>query len=109
MATQPKAPAKAAQHEAAHPVADETPPTAAAPAAPAPVRTIADEQRERSAEIQAEGTEKWKQEHDERSAEEKQGRQVEGVAPPAPEGGSWQGSSRTTPQARAAQNPSASR
>ena len=107
MATQPKAPAKAAQHQPEpHPLAaEETAPTAA----PAPVRTIADEQRERSAEIQAEGTEKWKQEHDERSAEEKQGRQVEGVAPPAPEGGSWQGSTRTTPQARAAQNPSASR
>jgi hypothetical protein len=36
-----------------------------------PVRTIADEQRERSEEIQREGIDKWKAAHDERGAEDK--------------------------------------
>ena len=48
---------------------------------------------------------------DERTEEEKAGKQVPGVVSPAPnpEGGSWQGSTRTTPPARAAQNPAAPR
>ena len=113
MASQPKAPAKAAQQHQPepkiyHPPEAETLPEDA-PYTPPPVRTIADEQRERSAEIQAQGVESWKAEHDERSEEDKKPHQVRGVAPPAPEGGSWQGSTRTTPPARAAQNPSASR
>jgi hypothetical protein len=37
-----------------------------------PVETIVDEQRARSAEIEAMGVEAWKAEHDERPAEEKQ-------------------------------------
>jgi hypothetical protein len=45
-----------------------------------PVRTIADEQRERSAEIEAMGVEAWKAAHDERSQEEEQ-HQVPGVSP----------------------------
>ena len=42
-------------------------------------RTVADEQRERSAEIDRAGMEKWKAERDERSEEDKQPRQVEGL------------------------------
>lgn len=76
---------------------------------PAPVETIADEQRKRSEEMASMGVEQWKAEHDERTEEEKAGKQVTGVASPAPESGSWQGSTRTTAPARAAQNPSASR
>lgn len=79
------------------------------PVAAPPVTTIADEQRARSREIAAMGVEKWKAEHDERTEEEKAGKQVPGVAAPAPEGRSWEGSSRTTPAARAAQNPAAPR
>lgn len=85
------------------------PPPESAPPPAAAVRTVADEQRERSEQIAGEGVEKWKAEHDERSEEDKKSHQVPGVAPPAPEGGSWQGSTRSTPAARAAQNPSASR
>lgn len=76
---------------------------------PPPAQTAADEQRQRSDEIARMGVEKWKAEHDERTEEEKAGRQVTGVAPPVPESGSWEGSTRTTPPARAAQNPAASR
>jgi hypothetical protein len=36
-----------------------------------PVKTIADEQRERSEEIMREGLDKWKAAHDERGAEDK--------------------------------------
>lgn len=114
MASTPKTPAKSARP--ARPAADEADEAspadeadAPAPQTPPPVRTIADEQRERSAEIMAVGVEEWKEEHDERSPEERKSHQVPGVAPPAPEGGSWQGSTRSTPAARAAQNPSASR
>ena len=88
------------------------PPATQLPEPPAPpLKTIADEQRARSDEIARAGVEKWKAAHDERTDEEKAGRQVPGVAPPAPnpEGGSWQGSTRTTPPARAAQNPAAPR
>jgi hypothetical protein len=41
--------------------------------------TIADEQRERSAEIEEMGVEDWKAERDERSEEDKKGRVVPGV------------------------------
>jgi hypothetical protein len=47
---------------------------------PAPVKTIADEQRERSDEIQREGVEAWKAKHDERTEDDKKGRVVTGVA-----------------------------
>jgi hypothetical protein len=36
-----------------------------------PVKTIADEQRERSEEMQGEGMQAWKDEHDERDPDEK--------------------------------------
>jgi hypothetical protein len=66
-------------------------PAAAAPKAPAPakpaepdppVQTIADEQRERSAEIERMGSAAWVEAHDERSAEEKKPRAVGGIAQP---------------------------
>jgi hypothetical protein len=47
---------------------------------PPPVKTIADEQRERSDEIAREGVEAWKAKHDERTEDEKKGRVVTGVA-----------------------------
>jgi hypothetical protein len=50
------------------------------PKPPEPVKTIADEQRERSDEIQREGVEAWKAKHDERTEDEKKGRVVTGVA-----------------------------
>lgn len=53
-------------------------------AEPPPVHTIADEQRMRSAEVQAQGVEPWKQAHDERTEEERRPRQVPGVAQPKP-------------------------
>jgi len=49
------------------------------PKPPEPVKTIADEQRERSEEIAREGVEAWKAKHDERTEEEKKGRPVTGV------------------------------
>jgi hypothetical protein len=78
---------------------------------PEPARTIADEQRERSEDIQRQGVEAWKAERDERDPDEKP-RQVSGVsprvndpgAPPTPEAGSWAGSTRSTPEARDAQS-----
>ena len=45
-----------------------------------PVKTIADEQRERSDAMAAEGIDAWKAEHDERTADEKQPKVVPGVA-----------------------------
>jgi hypothetical protein len=63
-----------------------THPAAPAPGAPAtpppdpPVKTIADEQRERSAEIEKEGIEAFKARLDQRTEEEKAGRVVTGVA-----------------------------
>lgn len=75
-----------------------------------PVMTVADEQRARSREIMEMGVENWKAANDERTDEEKAGnKQVPGTAPPAPETGSWTGSTRTTQAARHAQNPAASR
>lgn len=44
-----------------------------------PVRTIADEQRERSAELQDRGVERVKAEHDERTEEDKRSKPVPGV------------------------------
>jgi hypothetical protein len=55
-------------------------PTTPAAKPPEPVKTIADEQRERSEEIAREGVEAWKAKHDERTEEEKKGRVVTGVA-----------------------------
>lgn len=85
-----------------------------APTAENPYPTIAEEQRARSRDIALTGVEDWKDAHDERTEEEKAGKQVPGVAPPAPEhasteAGSWQGSTRTTQAARHAQNPAAPR
>jgi hypothetical protein len=45
-----------------------------------PVRTIADEQRERSAEMEAMGMDAWIAAHDQRSADE-QPQQIPGVSP----------------------------
>ena len=44
-----------------------------------PVKTVRDEQMERSEEIEKVGVEKWKAEHDTRSEEEKRGAVVAGV------------------------------
>jgi hypothetical protein len=106
MATQPK-PQPKPQPE---PEPEDDPPAAATKAEAQPVRTIADEQRERSDQIAREGVEKWKADHDERSPDDKP-KQVPGVSPrqndpgaPAPEGASWAGSTRSTPEARHAQN-----
>lgn len=71
-----------------------------------PVKTVADEQRERSEEIQKQGVEAWKAAHDERSPEERQGRQVPGVVHVTDES-KLKGNS--TPEARAAQHPAAPR
>jgi hypothetical protein len=46
---------------------------------PPPARTIADEQRERSEEIQRKGVEAWKAEHDQRSDEDKTSKPVPGA------------------------------
>lgn len=81
----------------------------------AEMRTIAEEQRARSAVIQTMGVDDWKDAHDDRPPDQRQNRQVPGVGPsaiservaPPPEGGSWAGSTRSTPPARKAQNRSA--
>jgi hypothetical protein len=51
-----------------------------APQPDPPVKTIADEQRERSAEMEAMGMEAWKAAHDDRSLDE-QPQQIPGVSP----------------------------
>jgi hypothetical protein len=66
-------------------------------------RTIADEQRERSDQIARVGVERWKAEHDGRTDEDKQPRQVEGVGPTTVQDG------KSTPEARRYQNPAAPR
>ena len=76
-----------------------------------PVLTVADEQRERSAEIQRVGIDAWKAAHDERGPDDKP-KQVPGVTQrqndpgggPRPEAESWEGSTRSTPEARKAQH-----
>jgi hypothetical protein len=82
-------------------------------AATPPVVTVVDEQRARSAEIQAMGVENWKAAHDERDPEAKPqtvaGVSTHGDAKSLEAGGTWAGSTRSTPPARAAQNPAASR
>ena len=70
------------------------------------VKTVADEQRERSEEIQKQGVDAWKAAHDERSPEERQGRQVPGVGHVTDES-KLKGNS--TPEARTAQHPAAPR
>jgi hypothetical protein len=68
-----------------------------------PVKTVADEQRERSEEMQKEGVDAWMAAHDERTPEDRQGKPVTGVQPgPNTAKGS-------TPEARAAQHPAAPR
>lgn len=116
MATKPQHPKPEPPKPAPPPAPEPEDPAAAAtsPKAPPPVMTIADEQRARSAEIQAMGVEKWKEAHDQRSPEERQPRQVPGVKPRVndagggvsqnPRPGSWEGSTRSTPEARRAQN-----
>ena len=85
MANQPhptQPPAKPAQPTppAAKPEDPQAAKTAEPPKpAPEPVKTIADEQRQRSDEIAREGVEAWKAKHDERTEEEKKGRPVTGV------------------------------
>ena len=104
MASQPKPLAKTAAKPEAKPAIYDPP----EPSAPAPaVMTIADEQRARSEEIQAQGVEAWKAEHDERDPDEAQKR-VPGVGPTTVPG-SWEGSTRSTPEARKAQHPAAPR
>lgn len=74
-----------AKHEHDKPAGErETPaePAAAQPQTPRPeppARTAADEQRERSDAIEAEGVEKYKARVDERSPEERQSKPVQGV------------------------------
>jgi len=110
MATQPHpTPPKPAPSPAPAPPPkpDEDPAAAAPHAIPPepPVETIADEQRKRSAEIEAMGIDAWKASQDTRSEAEKQPQAVPGVAPSAAEeAGSWSGSTRSTPEARKAQN-----
>jgi hypothetical protein len=78
MATQPHpTPPPPAKPAAPPPSAQPTTPAAKPPE---PVKTIAEEQRERSEEIQREGVEAWKAKHDERTEDEKKGRVVTGVA-----------------------------
>ncbi len=72
-----------------------------------PVRTIADEQRERSDAMAAEGIDAWKAEHDERDADEKQPKVVPGVSHRPVEESEIRGNS--TPEARKAQHPAAPR
>lgn len=79
MAIPPQPPPRpAAPHPAApHPAA----PATQAPPDSEPLRTVADEQRERSAEMEkAGGAEKWMAAQDKRTDEEKQPRTVAGVA-----------------------------
>ena len=105
MATQPHPTPKPEPTPAPKPKPDED--AAAAPHAippEPPVQTIADEQRARSDEIQAMGIDAWKASQDTRSEAEKQPQAVPGVAPSKAEGGSWDGSTRSTPEARKAQN-----
>jgi hypothetical protein len=69
--------------------------------------TSAQEQRDRAAEMMETGMEPWKAERDDRDPDERP-RTVPGVSPTSvsaePEPGSWEGSTRSTPEARAAQN-----
>jgi hypothetical protein len=68
-----------------------------------PVRTIADEQRERSDQMMAIGVQAWMAQFDQRDPSA-QPHAVEGVSnTEVEEGGSWAGSTRSTPEARAAQ------
>jgi hypothetical protein len=73
-----------------------------------PVKTVQEEQLERSAEIEKVGVEKWKADHDTVTPEERaQAQQVVpgvGAPPPAPGTSGWAGSTRTTPEANAAQH-----
>jgi hypothetical protein len=122
MATQPKPAPKPKPDPKPDPNEPDEPEAAKAAAQqPPPVRTIADEQRERSDQIARQGVEKWKAERDERGPDDKP-KQVPGVSPrvndpgapppegasdpgpPPPEGASWEGSTRSTPEARHAQN-----
>lgn len=97
----------------APPEADEAPPPP--PASPPSMPTIADEQRARSDAIQKAGVDAWKGEHDERAPEDRAAstRQVPGVGPSqisegmSPSPGSWEGSTRNTPEARKAQRKAA--
>ena len=98
-------PAKPAPPPAKAPARNEPPPAkpegAAAEPDP-PVKTVADEQRERSQQIADMGVEAFKAEGDQRDEADKP-KQVAGVSPTSVEAGSWAGSTRSTPEARAAQ------
>lgn len=86
--------------------------TLPAPHVAEPVVTIVDEQRARSDEIASMGVEAWKAAHDERDPADKP-QTVAGVSTQGDaktlEPGSWSGSTRSTPPARAAQNPASPR
>ena len=124
MATQPTHPAPKPQTPPPAPKpSDPHPPAAKAPAHPnadpqeakaegykvdpvPPVQTIADEQRERSAEIEEQGVDAWKAVNDERSPDEKP-KVVPGVSHRAVDESELRGNS--TPAARTAQHPAAPR
>ena len=124
MATQPTHPAPKPQTPPPAPKpSDPHPPAAKAPAHPnadpqeakvegyqvsaePPVETIADEQRERSAEIEEQGVDAWKAAHDERDPDEEP-KVVPGVAHRQVEEHEARGNS--TPAARTAQHPAAPR
>jgi hypothetical protein len=91
MATQPQPPARPAPAPPA--------PTAAKPPVAEPVKTVAEEQRERSEAMQAQGVEAFKASHDERDPNERP-RSVAGVGARQAAGEA----ERSTPPARAAQN-----
>ena len=105
MATQPQPPAKP---PGSGPGGQPAPtPPAQQPANPAakatgdePVRTVADEQRERSEAMQAEGVEAFKARLDERDPDERP-RSVPGAGFRV---AATEGAERSTPEARAAQN-----
>ena len=100
MATQPK-PQTPAKPPPARAEAEET-------GLPPPVKTIADEQRERSQAIEAQGVEAFKASYDERDPDEPQ-RRVPGVGPTTVAAESAPVSTRSTPAARNAQHPTAPR
>ena len=124
MATQPTHPAPKPQTPPPAPKpSDPHPPAAKAPVHPnadpqeakaegykvdpvPPVETIADEQRERSAEIEEQGVDAWKAAQDERDPDEKP-KVVPGVSHRAVDESELRGNS--TPAARTAQHPAAPR
>ena len=73
-----------------------------------PVRTIADEQRARSEDMEAEGMQAWNDQHDERDPDRRP-KQVPGVGPTSISAESAPPKGNSTPEARTAQHPAAPR